>query len=360
MGLDLPQTSRARGHYSPFALVLDHYHGWVPPVHKAIGQSKPEHVWGNIPYTLGDFQIDQFFRWVFPDYQMYAFTMEGRGCLTPTPYGDNFDVLLTNTPAHALGKYQAAIFLGDIHGDSDFESRVVSFVESGGTVILCCDQMHGRIAELAGVKVVRKGRKSSASNSLLSGKTYHEGEYAYDLVTLEGGAVLATTEDGAPLICINQVGAGFILTITACYWGHGHRPNYQWHTIEGLPFDQNYKQDLFQGRPQPPIEILKAVQEVIGEVMESYDLLEVSGMPIRYAVNVTEDRSELIITLVNNTDSTWTGTIAVKGQEIEKVEEWLSMGEAVIRNGALHASVPANDVRILEINCAEQFLDLAL
>jgi len=344
--------------YTPIALILDFYHGWTPPVHKSMGQGKPEHVWGNIPYSLGDYQIDQFFRWVYPDYQMYGYHIEGRGCLTPTPFGDYFDVLLTNAGREALNKYQAAILLGDIPPDEGLEKRLESFVRDGGTVVLCAQQLSNKLSALAGVRLLGRQQEACTSQSLVSGVGYEEGPYLYDCVELDAAEALAVNERDDPVVCLSKRGDGCVVTITPVFWGPGRRPDYKWHVIEGLPFDQNYKNDYFRGRPQPPVQILNVVQEIVGRVIRSYDLLEITGRPIQYIVNVTNDPRKLLITLINNGDPAWEGTVAVKNQQIVRVDEWLSMHETCIRDGVLQAAVAGNDVRIYEVTCRQPFLEL--
>ena len=345
--------------YSPVALVLDFYHGWNPPVHKGLGQSDPEQVWGNIPYNLGDFQIDQFFHWVFPGYGEYCYAPNQRGCLTPTPFGDSFDVILSNASQDTLGKYQAAVLLGEMPDDPDFAANLEAFVRSGRVVVMCTRQMTAELAGLAGVKIKETDLRDSVSKSLVSGKKYREAEYGYDLVKCNGATVLAESGAGHPLVCVNPVGDGHVLVIAPVFWADGKRPDYVWHKRDDLAWDMSFRNDFFRGRPLPPVNFLKVVQEIVGSLIASCSLIKIKGRPIQYIVNVTDDPSKVLVTLINNGDAPWEGTVKVKGQKIESCLEWLSSGETCIQKGRLHAALPPTDVRIYELTCEAPFLDLA-
>lgn len=355
--------TRARPHrgvqYSPVALVLDFHHGWNPPIHKGMGQSAPEKVWGNIPYTVGDFQIDQFFHWVFPGYGEYAYAPGHRGCLTPTPFGDSFDVILSNASRGVLCKYQAAVLLGGMPDDANFAANLEAFVRSGRTVVMCTRQMTGDLADLAGVSLRGDALREDGSKSLISGKDYRESEYLYDLVTPNGAEVLAESGAGHPLVCVNRVGEGRVILITPVFWADGERPDYVWHKRDDLPWDMNYRNDYLRGRPLPPVNFLKVVQEIVGGVLASCSLIKVKGRPIQYIVNVTDDPRKLVVTLINNGEAPWEGTVKVKGQKIECCLEWLSSGETCVRGGKLRAALPPTDVRIYELTCEEPFLAFA-
>jgi hypothetical protein len=184
---------------------------------------------GNIPYSLGDHQIDQFFGWVFPGYVYYGYSLYGRGCFTPTPFDDSFDVLLDNAPAEKLDLYQAAVLLGDQTFNDGFEDRLETFVRSGKTLVLCTRQCTEKLSTLAGVRVVEEDQEAKTSTSLVSGRFYKEGTYLYDKVTVDDAEILATNESGDPLVCMRRVGDGHVFTITPVFWCRGRRTPYNWH-----------------------------------------------------------------------------------------------------------------------------------
>ncbi len=44
---------------------------------------------------------------------------------------------------------------------------------------------------------------------------------------------------------------------------------YVWHKRDDLPWGMSYRNDFIRGRPFPPVNFLKVVQETIGSVIES-------------------------------------------------------------------------------------------
>ena len=117
--------------------------------------------------------------------------------------------------------------------------------------------------------------------------------------------------------------------------------------------------EYFRGRQSPPVHFLDVVQEIIGQVCESYSLIELTGRPLQYIVNVTDEPDKLLVTLVNNGEAQWDGRLLVKGQRIKQCVEWRSRCETCIEDGTLLAAVPATDVRIYELTCDEPFLQFA-
>lgn len=69
------------------------------------------------------------------------------------------------------------------------------------------------------------------------------------------------------------------------------------------------------------------------------------------------DPTKLLLTLINNGEALWDGSIEVKGQQIESCFEWLSSGEICVEDGKLLAALPPTDVRIYELTCNEPFLE---
>ena len=69
-------------------------------------------VWGNIPRNAGDIQTARFFEWVYPGYETAASHPDERGKIVNTPFGDSFDVILSNAGDACLAKYRCVILLG--------------------------------------------------------------------------------------------------------------------------------------------------------------------------------------------------------------------------------------------------------
>ena len=130
--------------YTPFAVILPFDHGWYPQPNLYVNDRENRTgnsncVWGNIPFTPGDMQIDRFFDRIYPGYKLanWVDTRDERGIISNTPFGDSFDIILSNADNECLKKYQAIILLGEF---DDFSSehlpqRLEKFLQDGGTVI---------------------------------------------------------------------------------------------------------------------------------------------------------------------------------------------------------------------------------
>lgn len=284
--------------YVPVAVMLHHDHGWYPQPNIYTGK-KTDCVWGNIPYNSGDWQTDKFFQWVYPGYKLASADGEirdERGKWVNTPFGDSFDVILSNAGNECLRKYRAVILLGswDVASADKLSGRLEEFVRTGGTVISDSSQWTS----------LPKGVRREIPNESVA----------------KSGLVESF-----------QYGKGRIVMVSQAAWAADKRDNKMFETIKNA----------------------------LGEYLRGYDLLQMEGRPIYHLVNVTDNADELLITLCNNSPTLpWEGIVGVKNQEIVQVDEWLAYGETDIRDGALRCGVPANDVRIYRVKTRKPFLSL--
>lgn len=110
---------------------------------------------------------------------------------------------------------------------------------------------------------------------------------------------------------------------------------------------------------QPESPVFAEIAQAIEPLLEEYVLIAISGRPIYWTLNVTDQPDELLVTLCNNSSTLpWEGMVHIKGTNIVEVEEWLAHGEADITNGGLRCGVPANDVRIFRLKTKQPFLNL--
>ncbi|MSS71182.1 MAG: hypothetical protein EXS64_06815 [Candidatus Latescibacteria bacterium] len=317
--------------YMPVALMLDEDHGWNQPRH--LYRKDEDHVWGNIPYSRLDYQIDNFFRWVYPGYEVCSFHRDERGYITNTPFGDLYEVLLSNASPGCLEKYRTVVLMGDlrVEGREGLAQRLTDFLKGGGIVVTGVDQWPGVPATLAGVEV-GAGSKTWAGEVVgADGKRFREAAFDYREARATGGEVLLKTPEGDPLVVRQVVGEGRLYTVTVQGWGKAARRH----------------------------DFLKGVRHVLGGLLGELNLVEVEGRDIYYLVNVTDRDDELIVTLCNNSpDAPWEGRVRIKGEEVESFEAWLGHSEACLRDGALLCAVPANDVRIFTLKAERGFLPL--
>ena len=114
--------------FTPVALMLDFHHGWNMPRHLYRGDMYK--IWGKFPYEKGDYAIDGLFRMIWPGYEDCSYLRNERGFLTPTPYGDIFDVVTNRCPPEVLRQYTAIMLLGDVEMTPALVEHLTDFVRT--------------------------------------------------------------------------------------------------------------------------------------------------------------------------------------------------------------------------------------
>jgi hypothetical protein len=113
---------------TPFAVVLDYYHGAYP------GFGKRRAFW-HFDYNAGDNMTWELINLIWPG----GWEVMGRneaGALVNGPLGDTFDILLQNAPQRVLNSYPCLILSGDIRLSAAEMARYTNYVHQGGTLIL--------------------------------------------------------------------------------------------------------------------------------------------------------------------------------------------------------------------------------
>ncbi len=120
--------------YTPLAIVTDFHAGWMPPRH--LYTRDIYKVWGNLPYRVGDHQLDCLFSLLFPHYERAGFYRNEAGFLTETPYGEIADLLLSDVSGAVLQRYSAAIVVNDTPIDYEFFLKLKTFAAQGGKLLV--------------------------------------------------------------------------------------------------------------------------------------------------------------------------------------------------------------------------------
>lgn len=119
--------------YTPVAIIADAFSGWVPPCH--LYTNSIWRVWGNIPYGVGDYQLHCLFDMLFPGYERSGSFRDESGFLTPAPYGECADVLLSDVSGEILARYDTVILLSDVTRDKELTDKLSTFVDNGGHLV---------------------------------------------------------------------------------------------------------------------------------------------------------------------------------------------------------------------------------
>jgi hypothetical protein len=135
---------------TPVALMIDFFAGWSFPRHLYSGHAY--RAWGNVPYGPGDYLSDGVLDLLYPGYQDSSFYHDESGFVTPTPYGDCADVLLTDAAAWLLARYPVLVVAGEISGDLELGDKLAAYVAQGGQLVLTAGNLTRWPDGLAGVR----------------------------------------------------------------------------------------------------------------------------------------------------------------------------------------------------------------
>src|SRR5262245_59953389 len=324
----------------PMALMLDFYSGFDTK-HGPYNQS--DGVWyQDIPYSSGDHMINNFFRLAYPNHWLHGTTPNApfsdsvgyKSFLAsggdPRPYepmpttrwGDTMDVTLNTASLSTLNRYKVIVLMGGVVIDARLRPILQSWVQAGGTLVVNASQVSAADESLLGVTLGGSSVSGGPSRWSSDGTTYNEPSYVYKPVTLNSATALATT-GSSPLITSNAVGSGRVILTTPEYLQSSARN--QLLSIGVHLFDWLNKQ------------VAPA---------------QVSGPPVEYLFNTSPGR--LITTVINNSGSTWNGTItAPVGGNVTAVREYIGDTAAAFTKNASGATVSAQvapyDVRVYAI-----------
>ena len=123
--------------HTPVALLLDHFAGWAVPRHLYTGSVYQ--VWGGMPYEAGDYLTHGVLSTLYPGYEGASYFRDERGFLSPTPFGDMADCLLSDAPSWVLGQYGLIVAAGRLSGGIELRDKLEEFVTNGGHLIITAD-----------------------------------------------------------------------------------------------------------------------------------------------------------------------------------------------------------------------------
>ena len=295
--------------YTPFAIMLDQFCGFngFP-----LTQPRP---WNVLAPSLADREISLFLDAVFPR-SMYLDFMPGVDVdqedrrLVASPYGDCFDVLLSNAPAEALESYPVLFCLGDHEFLPETVDRLRQYVKSGGKLFLThaqADQLGPELGSLksAGTVELFGLRSADLPDQIDTDRWYTPPHWGADEATLK------RRKSG----------------------------------VELLPYERHFRNE---------------VNEILSRLRDIYLPITVSG-GIQYLVNRTEQG--WVIGLVNNegvTKERMTPVrlapskkksieITLKHSRIKLVHEWCLEKDLTTDGHRFRVKVPPGEVRIVEI-----------
>jgi len=310
--------------YTPIALLFYKNHG-------CILEYSQDFLIAKVPYQKGDYQTRAIINTIFPweDRRKQTGTFESDTNVTG-PFGDIFDVLTSDASGEVLSSYKALFLVGDVGADKNLETILRKYVEEGGLLFMCTDQMTPALWELAEISDTGEVLKDQRGIACGTGdKIIEDKEFNFKKVTLKGAKPFVESQKnpGTCLVTANKVGKGTVMVLTP-EWG-----------ME--PKSKNKMLNLYS----------YCVEKVKNELVP----ITVKG---HVQVLYNKNSKGWVVTLINNN-----GVYKYPGQkEVTKNEEavpvtmepkfkWSSANEWVTgqKLSDLSLIVPPGDIRIVEI-----------
>lgn len=280
--------------YTPFAVVADRFSGWVPP--RTLFSQNLYQVWGNLPYKDGDYQLHLLFSMLYPGYENSGFFHNETGFLTPTPYGEITDVLLSDAPAEILCRYKALLITNGTELDYEFFCKLKSYVSAGGHIIIFADT----IAEYSYIEKYDPGYYTFFGlDSALNGSEtvtdfavqYKETTYLNRNIELfsakTNGRIIAVTDNDLPAAVESTCGNGKVTLILA----KNGLERYDYSPL----LSNNINNYIFS-----PYEYAGYIKEILKDIFTEMQIVYPNNQALQYIVNISEP-DQLTLLVSNNT-----------------------------------------------------------
>lgn len=152
--------------HTPVALLLDFNAGWTFPRH--LYSDKVYRIWGNLPYEPGDYFTDAVLDLLYPGYQNSSYFHDESGFITPTPYGDIADCLLSDAPGWLLARYSVVVLAGGCSGGRELRDKLQAYVENGGHLVLTAGNLAGMPGGIGGHTTARSNITATVGKGTLT------------------------------------------------------------------------------------------------------------------------------------------------------------------------------------------------
>ena len=295
--------------YTPVAIMLDFYNGWTFPRH--LYTKSVYKTWGNLPYGPGDHQIHALFSMVYPGYENAGFYHDERGFLTPTPFGDAFDILFNDARSEVIGQYNLVFLSGDQRIDCEVRDKLEKFVSEGGHVILTGAHLRD-VDDLSWLGISRIGREQPVTNTaIVYGETrYPETDFEAMYIEIDESVEVLATRDDLPFIVRKRIGSGCV-DVIASPFGLMSSP-----LEEPGPVSNGADEDI-------PLyyDYLPAVKAYISDCFDAQKLLDIGNPKLMYTT-AYQDSNHLVAAIANNGYSPEEFTFSSKAGTISAIEEW--------------------------------------
>lgn len=214
---------QARGiPYTPFAILLDHHHGYIYPGRKTYFTFSP--------IEKGDYQINALFNMLFP-FKDYYKNLElaktakfiedvpaEQSCFVNLPYGNLFDVLTNDVSNEILNAYPVVILTGK-HENPNLFKILENYIRNGGVLIASSAQFSKENLKTICMADISDVNTSGTGYIHPSNKTIKERDFIFYKANQNHASIeYKESQTGLPLVVSNPYHNGYLYICTAPYF----------------------------------------------------------------------------------------------------------------------------------------------
>jgi hypothetical protein len=271
---------------APVGVMTDFLAGWTFPRH--LYTDKVYRVWGNLPYQPGDHWTDGVLDRLYPGYQNSSYYHDESGFLTPTPFGDSADCLLSDAPAWLLPHYAIIIAAGELSGGAEIRDKLLAYVHGGGHLVITAGNLAKMPGGMAGIRVVGSAVRFAERQQVAGNASSFVETAPFELLPMElpvAGKVVARCGQ-TPAIVELACGKGKI-TVLASPFGVGAVP------ATSGPIANAVDQPL-----PKPFPLLQHVAACLDRVLQDQTLF--TAGPGLQVITCKKDRGVYTVGVLNN------------------------------------------------------------
>lgn len=346
----------------PIALMLDFFAGWTFPRH--LYSDDLFRVWGNLPYSTGDYLTDAIYQLLYPGYRDSSYFHDESGFLTPTPYGDAADCLLTDAPLWVMRQYSLIVIAGEVEGGAELRDKLDAHLRGGGHVILTAANLAKLPGGLAGVEADGATTSFTAGTTIEMGNASIREQTDFELHGLKFPPTADVVAHVGSRIAAVRVprGAGQITVLAAPF---GVVPQKLAASQDASATTQIRSQI---DRPlQSPYALLQHVRTLLDRAFRGQMLFEVGdGLSL---ITCRRDSGEFTLGITNQTWHERPLKIVSHCGKIESIRElildhsekgqpgYLPEGLAADLGASDERSIAGGDIRVFRVRVAEQHFE---
>jgi len=197
------------------ALMSDFYAGWAFPNYN----NQLYRVWGNRPYEPCDYFTDGVLDMFYPGYQNSSFFHDETGFLTPTPYGDTVDCILSDAEQWLLDRYPILVVTGELSGDDEIRDKLETYARNGGHLVISSGCVSRFSEGFLGITVRGELLSHPAGTEVRIGDQLIIEDHPFELMVVDvpdGSNVLASCGN-IPAVVEFRYGTGTVTVLAAPY-----------------------------------------------------------------------------------------------------------------------------------------------